>query len=93
MLIDITPKDGPGGILGGANTCGFATSAPFAIIGKLALDSSDVVTMADADLFALIWHELAHAMGIGKTHWDFFQLPGRGWNREPPVFRYRRCHG
>ena len=79
MLIDVAPIDGPGSLIGGARTCWFATSAPFTIAGVLTLDSSDVPTMADADLFTLVWHELGHAMGIGKTHWDAFgYLSGAG---------------
>jgi hypothetical protein len=80
----------PGGLLGFAGSCVHAGAAPFTMVGYLSLDAQDLTLMSDASLFALMWHELGHIMGIG-LHWEALELQDLSSGR--PVFTGAAANG
>ncbi len=79
ILVNIGPIDGPSNIIGFAAPCELiennAAGQPVTTFGHLTLDDADLDRLSDTQLFGLIWHEIAHIVGIGSL-WRFGQPPG-----------------
>ncbi len=74
IIINISPIDGPGGVLGRAGACGIrsANSLPFA--GVITLDSDDLLELVgNPTATYIIAHEIAHVLGFG-TLWPEMEL-------------------
>jgi Leishmanolysin/Bacterial Ig-like domain (group 2) len=78
ILVRLAPRDGPGGILGGAGPC-FIRSAdppadpvdPLTVMGVMEFDTEDLQQLEDEGFLEdVILHEMGHVLGIG-TLWDF----------------------
>ncbi|HZD04560.1 MAG TPA: putative Ig domain-containing protein, partial [Longimicrobiales bacterium] len=79
ILVNLANIDGPGATLGSAGPrdvrvlsgpVNFAT-----IFGRLTLDTSDLDSLDDHQLFSLFFHEIAHIVGVG-TLWPLFSQFG-----------------
>lgn len=79
ILVNIGPIDGPSNIIGFAAPCELvennAAGQPVTTFGHLTLDDADLDNLSDKQLFGLIWHEIAHIVGIGSL-WRSGQPPG-----------------
>lgn len=72
VLVNITPIDGPGQILGQAGPCVLrGNNIPFG--GVLTLDAADLGQLTNDHVVDLIVHELGHVLGFGSL-WDRFGL-------------------
>lgn len=70
IFVEITPIDGPGGVLGSAGPCIIRSTGGLPILGAIRLDSADVVNLQSNGLFdEVILHEVGHVLGIGSL-WD-----------------------
>jgi hypothetical protein len=69
VLIDLSPIDGPSGILGGAAPCSVRDVGFLATTGVLILDSDDLDVSTDQENQDIAFHEIGHILGIG-TLWD-----------------------
>ena len=78
ILVRLAPRDGPGGILGGAGPCFIRSTDPPAdpvdpltVMGAMEFDTEDLQQLEDEGLLEdVILHEMGHVLGIG-TLWDF----------------------
>jgi hypothetical protein len=77
VMMDISPIDGAGKVLGQAGPCGIRNDRlPFA--GVLTLDSDDLTPLVGArTLTDIIFHEIGHILGFG-TLWGSSVLTGGG---------------
>lgn len=74
IFVEITPIDGPGGVLGSAGPCIIRSGGGLPILGAIRLDSADVVNLQSNGLFdEVILHEVGHVLGIGSL-WDLQSL-------------------
>jgi hypothetical protein len=74
IMINITPIDGPGGVLGQAGPCAVRQGSTLPFAGIVTLDAADVVPLAGTEtLTDLIAHEIAHVLGFG-TLWEAMGL-------------------
>lgn len=83
IIINITPIDGPGGVLGQAGPCGLrgGTDLPFA--GVVTLDLDDMERFeGDEILMFIISHEIAHVLGFG-TLWGRLDLISGAGGEDP----------
>ena len=88
ILMGIAALDGPGKKLARAGPCGYKRSTlPAALTGQMVFDEADVATAPVTYLEAVVWHEIAHAMGIGSL-WRVL-LTGSG----TPTPRYLGTNG
>lgn len=71
ILMSIGPIDGASGTLAQGGFCGYGRNPapPATITGQMKLDQIDQSTASVTYLQDVIWHELAHAFGIG-TLWQ-----------------------
>jgi hypothetical protein len=78
VMVDISPIDGAGNILGQAGPCGArANRLPFA--GVLILDSSDLAARVGTEtLTDLFFHEIGHILGFGAIWGAAGLLTGAG---------------
>ena len=78
VIVEISPIDGSGNILGQAGPCGMrASGLPFA--GILMLDSSDLAGMVGKQtLTDLFFHEIGHILGFGALWGSGGLLSGVG---------------
>jgi hypothetical protein len=77
VLMAIAPFDGPGGTLARGGPCGYGrASLPAAISGQMQLDEADVSAASPSYLETIVWHEIAHALGIGTLWPDFLSDSG-----------------
>jgi hypothetical protein len=83
VMMDISPIDGPGKILGQAGPCGLRSSTPLPFVGVLTLDSEDLAPMAGTQtLTDVIFHEIGHILGFG-TLWGGQELLTGGGTADP----------
>ncbi len=85
IVVNITPIDGPGGVLGRAGACGVrgGTNLPFG--GVMILDSDDLEPLVGNEtLTHIISHEIAHVLGFG-TLWRAQELI-QGAGTADPLF-------
>lgn len=81
VMLQLVDIDGPNGTLGSAGPCSAKTGptgqAPdiYTTFGRLRLDTSDLDALDDDQLFALVFHEIGHIIGIG-TLWEASQFFG-----------------
>jgi hypothetical protein len=74
IIVNITPIDGPGGVLGRAGPCGVRTGSELPFVGVLTLDEADLLPLVgNQTLTHIISHEIAHVLGFG-TLWDRMEL-------------------
>ena len=70
LVLAIAPFDGPGQTLARGGPCGYGrVGTPAVISGQISLDEADVAIASATYLETIVWHEIAHAMGIG-TVWQ-----------------------
>lgn len=79
--VDLSPIDGPGGVLGsaGPSTAKVTPNFIYADTGAMTFDSADVASLeADGTFDDVVLHEMAHVLGIG-TLWSSSSvgIPGR----------------
>ena len=72
ILVRLAPRDGPGGILGGAGPCYVRDPGdPLTVMGVMEFDTEDLQELEDEGFLEdVILHEMGHVLGIG-TLWDF----------------------
>ena len=70
VMIDISPIDGRGKILGQAGSCGLRGAGGLPFVGTLTLDQDDLTPLVGTEtLTDLIFHEIGHVLGFGGL-WD-----------------------
>ena len=70
IVMGVAPFDGPSSTLARGGPCGYGRQTlPVTISGQMSLDEADVSIASASYLEQIIWHEIAHAMGIG-TLWQ-----------------------
>lgn len=70
ILMAFDAIDGPGRTLARGGPCGYGRShLPAVISGQLLLDAADAAIVATSFLEDIVWHEIAHALGMG-TLWQ-----------------------
>jgi hypothetical protein len=70
LLVAVGPIDGAGSTLARGGPCGYGRQVPPAVIsGQILLDHVDASSASATYLQDVIWHEIAHALGIG-TLWQ-----------------------
>jgi hypothetical protein len=83
ILIDITPIDGPGQVLGSAGPCMIRGGTGLPILGVMKLDSDDLARMdTNGSLRDVILHEIGHVLGIG-TLWSRSSLVQGAGSADP----------
>jgi len=93
LMIDaqITPIDGPSGILGSAGPCWLRSGSRLPIYGVMKFDSADVGGLESSGrLEATILHEMGHVLGIG-TIWQSPLFTGGGTST--PLFHGLAARG
>ncbi|MGD2071574.1 MAG: putative Ig domain-containing protein [Gemmatimonadota bacterium] len=81
VMLQLVNIDGPGQTLGSAGPCSARTGATglapdvYTTFGRLRLDTSDLDDLDDDQLFALVFHEIGHIVGIG-TLWEASEFFG-----------------
>jgi len=74
ILMSIGNIDGPVNTLAQGGPCGYGRQQPpAAITGQMKLDQADLLTTTTF-LRDVIWHEIAHAMGVGTLWQNFTQF-------------------
>lgn len=74
IFAQVTPIDGPGGILGSAGPCFIRTETGHPLVGLMSFDSDDVTALENNGAFdVVILHEMGHVIGFG-TLWDYLGL-------------------
>jgi hypothetical protein len=83
VMIDISPIDGAGQILGQSAPCGLRNTSRLPFVGFVTLDSEDLAPLAGTQtLTDVIFHEIAHILGFG-TLWGARQLIVDGGTSNP----------
>lgn len=83
VVLDISPIDGPGRILGQAGPCGLRSGSRLPFVGVLTLDSEDLEPMIGTrTLTDVIFHEIGHVLGFGGM-WGAFELVTGGGTPDP----------
>ena len=83
IFAQVTPIDGPGGILGSAGPCFIRTETGHPLVGLMSFDSDDVTALENNGAFdVVILHEMGHVIGFG-TVWDYLGLLQDPTNPEP----------
>jgi len=83
VFAQVTPIDGPGGILGSAGPCFIRTGTGHPLVGLMSFDSADVTSLENSGAFdVVILHEMGHVIGFG-TMWGFLGLLQDRTNPEP----------
>jgi len=83
IFAQVTPIDGPGGILGSAGPCFIRTETGHPLVGLMSFDSADVTTLENNGAFdVVILHEMGHVIGFG-TVWDYLGLLQDPTNPDP----------
>jgi len=73
IFAQITPIDGPGGILASAAPCGFDENGHIRL-GVMSFDSADFPNLvASGQISTVTLHEMGHVLGLG-TAWDPLKL-------------------
>jgi hypothetical protein len=76
VLMSIGSIDGASNTLAQGGPCGYGRQqAPAAITGQMKLDQADLLATTNF-LRDVIWHEIAHAMGVGTIWQNFTQFEG-----------------
>ncbi len=79
VFVEITPMDGPGGVLGSAGPCVIRSGSMLPAFGVVRLDSADVASLqSDGSFDQVILHELGHVLGIGSLWSHHTLLFGEG---------------
>ncbi|HUF49728.1 MAG TPA: leishmanolysin-related zinc metalloendopeptidase, partial [Longimicrobiales bacterium] len=66
IYVQVTPIDGPGGVLGRAGPCWIRSTNSLPVVGGIRLDSADLALMeANGTLQDVLVHEMGHVLGIG----------------------------
>jgi hypothetical protein len=88
IAVDISDMDGVGGVLGEARIIGQRPNGlPFH--SEIVLDAADFAALkASGGLFAVIVHEIGHALGIGGERWNALVV---GLGGPSPSFRGARA--
>jgi hypothetical protein len=74
ILANLSPIDGPGGVLGAAGPCFIRVPGSLPIVGQMRFDTDDLADLEDAELLGpVILHEMAHVLGFG-TLWSQLDL-------------------
>ena len=85
IFVDLSPIDGPGGILGGAGVCFLHEVGLLPAIGQMTLDNADLADIeANGVLVPVITHEMGHVLGIG-TLWGESQFGDAGLLADPSL--------
>ena len=87
ILVNISPIDGPGQILGQASPCAVrsdgSTDPDLPALGILTLDSEDLSPIAGTEtLTAIVFHEIGHVLGFGSL-WSLFDLVDESVEDDP----------
>jgi hypothetical protein len=83
IIVNITPIDGPGGVLGRAGACGVRSGTTLPFAGVLTLDSDDLAPLVgNQTLTHIISHEIAHVLGFG-TLWRALELIQGAGTQDP----------
>lgn len=83
IFAQVTPIDGPGGILGSAGPCFIRTGSGHPLVGLMSFDSDDVTSLENSGAFdVVILHEMGHVIGFG-TLWGFLGLLQDPTNPDP----------
>lgn len=70
ILMAVDAIDGAGKTLARGGPCGYGrTQLPAVITGQLLLDEVDAATASTSFLEDIVWHEMAHVLGVG-TLWQ-----------------------
>ena len=75
--------DGSGGVLARAGYCQRRASDKTPIVSRVTFDKNDIIRLSDGYLERIMLHELAHALGLLKSHWELFSLVDTGPQRMP----------
>ena len=84
VMIDISPIDGPGKILGQAAPCGLRNTSRLPFVGILTLDTDDLTPLVGTqNLTDIIFHEIGHILGFGTLWGGARQLIVEGGTSNP----------
>lgn len=85
ILAKIGTIDGPGKVLGNANSCVLHSSTQLTVLGTMFFDSEDLAGLEGNGLVdALLLHEMGHVLGIGSQWNSKGLMNGRGGS--DPIF-------
>ncbi len=74
IMVDFSPIDGRGGVLGSAGPCVLRSGSSLPVFGTITIDGADAADLATSgELRDVILHEMGHVLGIG-TIWDLRNL-------------------
>jgi hypothetical protein len=77
ILLAIGPIDGPSKTLARAGPCGYGRQQrPAVISGQMLLDEVDATAATSTLLRDIIWHEIAHVLGVGTLWADSLRFSG-----------------
>lgn len=77
ILMAVGPIDGAGRTLARGGPCGYGRAQrPAVITGQMLLDEVDAATATTTYLRDIVWHEVAHALGMGTLWQDSTRFAG-----------------
>jgi hypothetical protein len=77
ILMAVGPVDGAGRTLARGGPCGYGrTQRPAVITGQMLLDEADAGSATTNYLRDIVWHEIAHALGMGTLWQDSTRFAG-----------------
>ena len=67
LFLKIESIDGPSGTLANAGACHIRSRSGLPVTGRIRLDEADLARLSDAQVRAIVLHEIAHTLGFARS--------------------------